>query len=51
LPGFDVHRDAVGEPAFGDDDLAVGAVRVHREHSIAAGFENEQAADRDSATR
>src|SRR4029077_1859294 len=49
VPGFDVYRDAVGDPAIGDDDLAVGAVRVHREHPVAAGFENEQAAGRGPA--
>ena len=49
VPGFDVDRDAVGEPALGDDDLAVGAVRVQREHAVAAGVENEQAADRGPA--
>ena len=46
MPGFDVHRNAVGEPALGDDDLAIRAVRVHREHPVAAGFEKEQPADR-----
>jgi hypothetical protein len=51
VPGFDVNRDAVGEPALGDDDLAVGAVRFQRQHPVAAGFENEQAAGRGAVER
>jgi hypothetical protein len=39
-----IHGDAVGVAAIGDDDLAVGAVRVHRVNTVAAQFENEQSA-------
>ena len=41
VPAFDIDRDAIGQPALGDDDLAVGAVRVQREHTVAAEVENE----------
>ena len=46
MPAFDIDRDAIGEPALGGDDLAIGAVRVQREHAVAAEVENEQAAER-----
>ncbi len=48
VPAFDIDRDAIRHPALVDDDLAVGAVRVHREHAVAAEVENEQAAQRGS---
>src|SRR5690349_4031784 len=40
---LDVHGDAVRPVAAGHDDLAVGAVRIQREHAPPAEIEEEQA--------
>ena len=48
MPAFDIDRDAIREPALGDDDFAISAVRIQREHAAAADFENEQSAERGS---
>ena len=39
----DVDSDAIGVSALGDDDLAVGAVRIERDHTVVAEVEKEQA--------
>src|SRR5205085_7208764 len=36
-PAFDVYRNAVGKPTLGDNDLAVGPIRVQRDNAVAAG--------------
>ena len=36
-----IDDDAVGKGAIGHDDLAVGAVRIHRVNAAAAQFEKE----------
>jgi hypothetical protein len=41
----DIDRDAIGVSAFGNDDLAVGAVRIQRNDTVVAEVEKEQAAD------
>ena len=41
----DIDGDAIGVSALGDDDLAVGAVRVQRQDTVVAEVEKEQAAD------
>ena len=43
VPRRDIDRDAVGVSALGDDDLAVGAVRIERDHTVVAEVEKEQA--------
>jgi len=43
VPGLDVDRDAIGEPASGDDDPLVGAVGTHGEQATGtADLEHEQ---------
>ena len=37
----DIERDAVGVSALGDDDLAVGAVRIERDDAVVAEVEKE----------
>jgi hypothetical protein len=44
VSGHDIDRDAVGVSALGDDDLAVGAVRIQRNDTAAAEVEKKQAA-------
>ncbi len=48
VPTCDIDRDAIRHPTLVDDDLAVGAIRVHREHAVAAEVENVQAVERGS---
>ena len=43
VPRCDIDRDAVGKSAPGDDDLAVGAVRIERDDAVVAEVEKEQA--------
>jgi hypothetical protein len=41
----DIDRDAIGISALGDNDLAVGAVRIQRNDTVVAEVHKEQAAD------
>ncbi|HTO66669.1 MAG TPA: hypothetical protein VMM15_36090, partial [Bradyrhizobium sp.] len=36
-----VHRNAIGQSAIGNDNLSVGAVRIHRMNAATAQLENE----------
>src|SRR6516225_1046976 len=44
VTGFDIHGDAVGKTAIGDDGLAVGAVRIHAMNAAGVELQHEQAA-------
>ena len=42
MAGADIDRDAIRQSTIGDDDLPVGAVRVHRVNATTTELENEQ---------
>jgi hypothetical protein len=46
VSGRDIDGDAIGVSALGDDDPAVGAVRIQRHHTVVAEVEKEQAIHR-----
>jgi hypothetical protein len=39
-----IHDDAIGEPAFGNDDLVIGTVGIHRVNAAPAQFKKKEAA-------
>jgi hypothetical protein len=41
VTGFRIDDDSIGMDAVGDNDLSVGAVRVHQQYTAAAQIENE----------
>ena len=44
VASLDIHGDAVGEMAIGDDGLAVGTIGIHGVNAVSTQFENEQSA-------
>src|SRR5262252_1116210 len=49
VTSLDIHGDAVGEAAIGDNGRAVGTIGIHRVNAVPAQFENEQSAGADDA--
>src|SRR6516225_9748123 len=49
MTGSDIDRDAIREPAIGDNDLVVRAVRIHRVNSVATQFQENSRPERVTA--